>query len=201
MSKASRLTRTIPACVTDVIERDDCPVAASSTPPALVTIRIMIAFVRIRFRKPLVKIDRNGLPRSWDNNDSAICEESQHPPFYCVTVPAPLRPSRQRAASSTPARSRSAPAIPMMRIRGSGLAVSIRDRSRASNRTAQPLPSMRPAPISSALGGCFCRGELRRISRRGAIKGIGLRENTRCGTRGSGCRPTNGNRANRAASI
>jgi len=61
MSKASRLTQTIPACVTDVIGRDDSPVAASSTPLALVTIRIVIAFVRIRFRKSLVKIDRNGL--------------------------------------------------------------------------------------------------------------------------------------------
>src|SRR6266478_7248338 len=100
MSKASRLTRTIPACVTDVIGRDDSPVAASSTPLALVTIRTVIAFVRIRFRKSLVKIDRNGLPRSWNNNDSAICEESQHPPFYCVTVPTPPRPSKTPARIS-----------------------------------------------------------------------------------------------------
>jgi hypothetical protein len=71
----------------------------------------------------------------------------------------------------------------MMRIRGSGIAVSIRDRSRASNRTARPPPSTRPAPISSAPGGCFCRIELRLISRRGAISGLDREE-----IRAVGCR-------------
>src|SRR5258706_1061351 len=52
MSKAYRLTRTIPACVTEVIGPDDSPVAASSTPLALVTNRSVIAFTRIRWPSP-----------------------------------------------------------------------------------------------------------------------------------------------------
>ena len=88
-------------------------------------------------------------------------------------------------AISTPARSRSALAIPMMRIRGSGIAVSIRDRTRASNRTARPRPSRRPAPILKPRGGCFCRSALRLIFRRGAIREIGPRGNMRCGIQAS----------------
>src|SRR5216684_979902 len=110
----------------------------------------------------------------------------------CPSLPAADRqtPARNAGTSitaiSTPARSRSALAIPMMRIRGSGIAVSIRDRSRASNRMARPPPSTRPAPISSTLGGCFFRTGPKQIFRPGVTNEIGPRENMRCGRPVSG---------------
>ena len=62
-----------------------------------------------------------------------------------------------------------------MKIRGSGIAASIRDLIRANIRTAPPRPSKRPAPISNPHGRCFYRSAPRLIFR-----------HTRCGTLASG---------------
>ena len=83
----------------------------------------------------------------------------------CPNLPAADRLTRPRNARtsimaiSTPARSQSAAATPMMRIRGSGLAASIQAHIRANIRMAPPPPLTRHARTSKPHGECFCQIE------------------------------------------
>ena len=91
----------------------------------------------------------------------------------CPNSPAADRPMPVRNAGTstmvtcTPARSRSAAASRMMKIRGSGIAASIRAHTQANIRTEPPRASTKPAPISKPRGRFFWRSEPRLTFRRG----------------------------------
>src|SRR6266403_787036 len=88
------------------------------------------------------------------------------------------------------ARSRSAPACRLAKIRGVGLAASIRAATRGNVRMAPRPPSTRPAPISRGHGKSFWQSAPTPIFRSGAISGIGPLRNIEGSTATSGCRRT-----------
>jgi len=126
---------------------------------------------------------KGDLPAALDR--ASMAHARTHPPF------ARLMPARNAGTATTgictPARSRSAPATLMMRIRGSGPAASIRARIRATIRMAPPPPLTRHAPTSKPHGRYFWQTEPRLTFRHGAIGATGPRANMKCGQLAKSC--------------
>jgi hypothetical protein len=112
----------------------------------------------------------------------------------CPNSPAAdrLTPARNAGTSTmvtcASARSRSAAAILMMKIHGSGIAVSIQDRTRANTRWNRRNLRRGPRRFRSRLEVFFGGNEPRLIFRRDVTNKIGPLENMRCGRLARNCR-------------